>query len=150
MSCTKLDQRNFPEVMRVKSAQHPKLVIVNRNQRYLDLYILKFTYFIHSFYTLPFYMFLIKPNLADSTQGHVEVPGGSVTVCAWGHHFTLCKKGVIRASTLASPFRAAISAQLARHMCSISHQNKSWHHWSVMWWQPNDVRDFGWWHLHQY
>ena len=30
------------------------------------------------------------------------------------------------------------------------HLNRSWHHQSIIWWHPDDVRDFGWWHLCQY
>ena len=31
-----------------------------------------------------------------------------------------------------------------------SHQKEAWHHQSIMWWHADDVRVFGWWHLHQY
>ena len=35
-------------------------------------------------------------------------------------------------------------------MCRNSCQNRSWHHWGIMWWCPNNVMDFRWWHLCQY
>ena len=72
-----------------------------------------------------------------------------IIVCAWGQHFSLHKRGD-------QSVCFSISAQ-SNYSCSVDqahvqtfHQNKSWHHWSIVWWHPDDVRNFGWWHLHQY
>ena len=59
-------------------------------------------------------------------------------------------KGLIRASTPVSPLRVTIAAQLTRCMHRLSHQNKSWHHQSIMWRHPDDVRDFRLWYLCQH
>ena len=64
--------------------------------------------------------------------------------------FLPLQKGVTRASALASLLRVTTSAQVTRHMCKPSQQNKPWCHWNIVWWYPNDIRDFRWWHLHQY
>ena len=57
----------------------------------------------------------------------------NVTVCAWGHHFSLCKEGVMRTSTSAFPLRGTSSTQSTMYMHRLSCQNRPWHHQSVIW-----------------
>ena len=109
-----------------------------------------FTYFIHS---SVHYLFLhvfnkTKPWLTQC-GGELRYLGENVWWYTLGATITPFIKGVVRASASASPLRVTTSTQLTRHMHTLSSQNKSWHHQSIMWWCPSDVRDFGWWQLNQ-
>ena len=57
------------------------------------------------------------------------------------------KGGSSRASAVACLLRATSSAQLIRHTCGLSYQNRLWCHWSIIWWCPDDASNFGGWHI---
>ena len=84
-----------------------------------------------------------KSTQADLMWGHVEVPEGKCPQYVPVAAILPFMKGMVRASTLGSPLKATIPTQLTRCMHRLSHQNKSWCHWSIMWWHLDDVRDFG-------
>ena len=95
-----------------------------------------FKYIIYSYCNLYFIFFqyvLINVSWLTWCGGTLRYLGESVMVCTWGCHFSLHEREA-RPSALASLLRVTATAQMARCMCRHSHQNRSWHHQSIVWW----------------
>ena len=100
---TKLDQRNFPEVVgyspncetRMKSAQNSELVIVNRNQRCFDFVHTQVLHMlcIPSVHYIFLHIFNKTKPLLTNCRGALRYLGETVMLYASGHHFSLHKKG---------------------------------------------------------